>query len=337
LNNTHKYLIIGGNGFVGQHLVKYLWQLGADVTYTFRNTNNLSLITEAEKSNNKNSIKNIHLDILDVDELDAVIPNYTHIFHCANMVSFDASDADTVMHNNVEGTANVVNACVEHSTTKLVFVSSVAAICRSAADELIREQTPWLSTEKQSVYALSKYKAELEIWRGVAEGLNAVIVNPSIILGEGDWHSSSAQLYKHADQEYPFYTSGVNGFVDVQDVVKTMWLLMQSNISAQRYILNGGNYPYKIVLEKIALAMKRKPASRAAQPWMVGLLWRMYALRKFFTGKRALITKETAHTAMSVYAYDNSKVLEALPGFAFTSLDETAERTGRFYATKSLL
>jgi dihydroflavonol-4-reductase len=335
LNNTHKYLIIGGNGFVGQHLVKYLWQLGVDVTYTFRNNSNLSFITEADKSTNTNSIKNIHLDILDVDELQTVIPKYTHIFHCANMVSFDASDADMVMHNNVEGTANVVNACVEHGPSKLVFVSSVAAISRSNANELITEQTPWLSTEKQSVYALSKYKAELEIWRGVAEGLNAVIVNPSIILGEGDWHSSSAQLYKHAYQQYPFYTSGVNGFVDVQDVAKAMWLLMQSDISGQRYILNGGNYPYKSVLEKIAVAMNRKPASHAAQPWMVGLLWRLYALRKFFTGKRALITKETAHTAMSVYAYDNAKVLQALQGFSFTGLDEMAARTGMFYEVKA--
>jgi dihydroflavonol-4-reductase len=329
LSSTHKYLIIGGNGFVGQHLVKYLCAQGVDVTYTYRNNKSLFIVEEDIPETRKP--KNLALDILDVDALQEIIPNYTHIFHCANMVSFDAAAADTVLHNNAEGTANVVNACVEHNIQKLVFVSSVAAISRGSGNSIITEQTPWLSTEKRSIYALSKYKAELEVWRGIAEGLNAVIINPSIILGEGDWNSSSAQLYKHAYKEFSYYTSGVNGFVDVQDVVQIMWLLMCSDVSAQRFIVNGGNYTYKLVLEKMALAMSKKPASKEAKPWMVALLWRYFALRKFFTGKAALITKETAHTSMSKYEYDSTKILQQLQGFGFTGLEDTIERTGKFY------
>jgi dihydroflavonol-4-reductase len=238
------------------------------------------------------------------------------------------------MHNNVEGTANIVNACLEHKIQKFVYVSSVAAISRAIGQALIAESTPWLSTQKISVYAQSKYRAEMEVWRGQAEGLCTVIINPSIILGEGDWGSSSAQLYKHAYSEFTYYTQGSNGFVDVLDVATIMHLLMHSNISNERFIVNAGNYKYKDIIAKMAIAMERKVASKEAKPWMTSLMWRIFAVRKFFTGKKALITQETTETAQATYAYDNTKLLAALPEFTYRTIDDTITRSSRHYVMR---
>jgi dihydroflavonol-4-reductase len=317
-----KYLVIGGNSFVGQHLVMHLQNLGIDFSATYRSNIPTAL----------SAVHWLHLDILDVDQLDAVVEQYSHVFLCANMVSFDDADADILMHNNVEGTANVVNACLVRSIQKLLYISSVAAIGRATMGDLINEQTTWLSTEKISVYAQSKYKAEMEVWRGQAEGLCTVIINPSIILGEGDWASSSAQLYKHAYSEFPYYTQGVNGFVDVKDVAAIMWALMQSTISNQKFIVNEDNHTYKHILGCIAKAMGRQEATKEAKPWMSAIMWRVYAFRKILTGKKALITKETAATAQASYKYDNSKLLHALPSFKYTTIEACITRSAAYYS-----
>jgi dihydroflavonol-4-reductase len=317
-------LVIGGNGFVGSHLVRHLLACNITVTATYRNNTPTELSATTWQQ----------LDILDVEACDDIIAGHTHVFHCANAVSFDSADAEALLHNNVEGTANVVNACLEHQVEKLLFVSSVAAIGRAHAGALVTEKTPWLTNSQNSTYAVSKYRAEMEVWRGSGEGLKVVIVNPSIILGEGDWHSSSAQLFKHAYDEFPFYTSGANGFVDVHDVVRAMQLLMQSDIYNERFILNGGNHSYEFILQNMATAMQRKPPARLAKPWMTAIVWRLYALRKLFTGKRALITQETARTAQSKYAYDGSKIVNLLPQYTYTSIEQTIARACAFYVAK---
>ena len=266
--------------------------------------------------------------------MDEFIAEGDQVFHCAAMVSFDPEKKEEMMHLNEEGTANVVNICLDKKIDKLVYLSSVAAIGRKGNEEEITEENDWENSEHNSNYAKSKYAAEMQVWRGIAEGLNAVIVNPSIVLGEGDWEKGSCALFKTVYNEFPFYTNGITGFVDVKDVVKIMMMLMESDVSEERFILSENNYAYKTIFEKMALVMQKKPPTKEAKKWMIALVWRYYKLKSFFTGKPQTITKETALSAQSISNYSTKKLKTFFPDVEFTEMDKSIERIGKYYLEK---
>jgi dihydroflavonol-4-reductase len=325
-------LVTGANGFLGEHLIKQLLADSATQIIALYRSKISTFFTENKYAN----VQWMHCDILDVDALDAIMQlGITHVYHCANSISFDARQADDMMHNNVEGTATIANACLEYGVQKLLYVSSVAAIARAEGKALISEKTPWLLDKHTSQYGISKYKAEMEVWRAAAEGLPVVIVNPSVILGEGDWHKGSSQLFKNVWNEFAYYTRGTNGFVDVQDVCTAMMHLMHSQIVGERYIINQGNYSYLQLFTNMAKHFGKKPPYKYASPWLSGLVWRLYAIVKIFTGKTPLITQETAYTANQIFEYDNSKLLNALPAFKYQDFGESLRRICGWYCKEA--
>jgi len=181
----------------------------------------------------------------------------------------------------------------------------------------------WSPKANNSEYGKSKYLAEMEVWRGIGEGLKAVIVNPTIILGAWDWNSGSTQIFKSVYDQFPWYTEGVTGFVDVADVVRAMQMLMKSNISAQRYILNAVNLPFKEVFAAIAACFGKHPAHKKVSPLMAGLIWRWEALKYKLTGMSPLITEETAASAQAKVFFKNGKLLQQFPSFKYTPITES--------------
>jgi nucleoside-diphosphate-sugar epimerase len=233
---------------------------------------------------------------------------------------------------NVEGTANVVNVCMAMGIKKLAFISSIAALGRPDVQHIdsqktiyINEEQKWEDSPINSHYAKSKYQAELEVWRGVAEGLPAVIVNPSVILGEGDWTRSSTQLFKYVYDKNKFYTEGFVNYIDVLDVAAITVQLLLSDIKNERYVLNAGTTTYKDLFEQIAKGFNQKPPSIRISPFMSQIIWRVEAVRSFFTGKSPLITRETAKSAATRFGYDSHKIQQAL-NFSFIPLSETIRR-----------
>ncbi len=317
-------VVTGASGLLGTHFLQQLAPMQVAITATYRNTPPTFL--------HKNILWQ-QIDLLDVDATYKLISQADQVYHCANQVSFEG-DGEELLHNNLSTTANIVNACLEFKIAKLLFVSSVAAIARLNQAKLITEDTPWVYNENISKYGLSKYKAEMEVWRGVTEGLSAIIINPSIILTEGNWQKSSAQIFKSAYKEFPFYTMGVNGFVDVVDVVSAGIQLMQSTITNQRFIINQGNYSYKEILTLIANAFNKKPPKHEVKKWMSNLIWPFFAIKKMLFNTPALITKETAQTAHSIYKFNNQKLLNALPNFLYTPLQISINRICKHYLNK---
>lgn len=311
--------VTGASGLVGSHLISSLIEKGLEVRALYRK--NIPVFKHAEKVNW------VQGDILDVNILNEALQGITHVYHCAAIVSFSPKQAATMLKANVEGTANVVNACIEHSIQKLVYVSSVAALGRIRENTPVDETMNWTPETSNSIYGKSKYLAEMEVWRGMGEGLNVAIVNPVIILGAGDWNKGSSEIFKSAYDEFPWYTSGVSGFVDVMDVIDAMQLLMQSEIQGQRYIISGANLPYQEIFTRIANAFNKRPPFRKVTPLLTEIVWRLEALKGFFTGKTPLITKETAKTAQAVVHFDNSKFLKAFPSFTYRTIDETINRS----------
>ncbi|WP_018476788.1 NAD-dependent epimerase/dehydratase family protein [Pontibacter roseus] len=307
--------VTGGSGLIGSFLIPALIEQGHQVRALYRGK--APAIAGADK------VEWLEGDILDIGLLRQALRDVAYVFHSAGLVSYAPQDEELLQQVNVEGTANIVNACLESAVeVKLCHVSSIAAIGRGKEAAVLNEKSKWSTGEKQSAYAESKHFGELEVWRGIAEGLQAVIVNPSVVLGPADWNRSSTRLFKYVYQERPFYTPGTANFVDVRDVVEAMLRLTFSDISGERFILNAGQLTYKEFFEMVARGFGKKAPAYKVSPALAEIVWRLEHARAWLTGGRPLITKDTARVSAKSHLFDNEKVRKAT-GITFRPLAET--------------
>ena len=312
-------LVTGGAGLLGKELIMQLLQQGKQVRAIYNNTK----LPDFHSDN----LQQIQCNILDVVGLEEAMNGVEQVYHCAAIVSFNPGRRQEMFKINIEGTANVVNAALDAAVKKMVYVSSVAALGRIRENEPINESMNWTEETSNSAYGQSKYLAEMQVWRGIGEGLDAVMVNPVIILGAGDWNGGSSQIFKTAYEEFPWYTDGSTGFVDVRDVAKAMIELMHSNVSAERFILSAENKTYAEVFNLMAKAFGKKPPYKKVTPLLAKIVWRLEAIKSFFTGKDSLLTKETSATAMAKVTFDNSKLKKFLPGFSYRKIEDSIADT----------
>lgn len=324
-----KTLVTGAAGLLGVYLIRELLKTNEPVIAIYRSKIPPQLSPEEQAQVNW-----IQGDILDVMFLAEVMEDCDKVYHCAGLVSFSPKRIKDLFKINVDGTANVVNACLAAGVSKLIHVSSVASLGRKRNGQTVTENVKWDDNANPSVYGKTKYLGELEVWRGIAEGLNAVIVNPVIILGKGDWHSGSGATFKNAYNEFPWFTEGSSGFVDGEDVAKAMVMLMDSEITAERFILSAENWTYRGLFTAMAKGFGKKPPSRKVTPWLAALVWRLEAIKGWITGQDPLLTKETAETAQQTVKFDNTKILKTLQGFSFKPLQQTIEESCSYYLSK---
>ncbi|GGK60900.1 NAD-dependent epimerase/dehydratase family protein [Rufibacter glacialis] len=306
-------LVTGGSGLVGHFLLQRLLATGCKVTALYRQTG--SELTHP----------NLHWvqgDILDPMLINSLVQQVEEVYHCAGFVSYAPQDAALLRQINVEGTTNIVDACLEKTGVRLCHVSSIAAINRKKGDKTIQEDAKWDPVVERSMYASSKHFAEMEVWRGISEGLKAVIVNPSVILGPRDMERSSTQLFKYISEERAFYTHGYANFVDVRDVTEAMLRLMNGNHWGERFIINGHQVSYLQFFQKVAALMGKKAPFLKVPDWLAEVLWRVERVRGAITGTKPLITKETARIAKEEHFYSNEKI-KAATGLTFRSLEDT--------------
>ena len=312
-------LVTGGAGLLGKELIAQLLLQGKKVRAIYNRTE----LADFQNTN----LQQMQCNILDVVGLEAAMKGVEYIYHCAAVISFNPRRKAEMFKINIEGTANVVNAALDAGIKKMVYVSSVAALGRIRENEPINESMNWTEETSNSAYGQSKYLAEMQVWRGIGEGLNAVMVNPVIILGAGEWNSGSSQIFKNVYEEFPWYTNGSTGFVDVRDVVKAMIELMNSDVSAERFIISAENRTYAEVFKLIAKAFGKKPPHKKVTPLLAKIVWRLEAIKSFFTGKDPLLTKETAATAMTKAYFDNSKLKKFLPDFTYRNIEDSIADT----------
>jgi len=314
-----KILVTGGTGFIGAYIIKELVEKGYSVR-AIRRSNKLPFFISPGILN---KVEWVSGDILDVMSLDEAMRGVDAVIHSAALVSFFKKERKQMYQVNVEGTANVVNLALEHNMKRLVHISSISALGRTASGEHVTEEKKWMTSKLNTHYGISKQKAEMEVWRAMGEGLSAVIINPSTVLGFGDWHYGSCAIFKNIYKEFPWYSTGINGFVDVGDVARTAVLLMEDNISGERFIVNSDNWEFRKLFNAIADAFGKKRPSREAGVFLSGIAWRLEKIKSLLTGKKPLLTKETAKIGISKTFWENGKILKALPGFSFMPLEQS--------------
>ncbi len=317
-------LVTGGTGFLGSYVLRYLVREGyTQVRALRRATSTMDLVADVT-----NGIEWVECDILDVFALEDAMQGVQQVYHCAAVISFDPRDYEKMRTVNVDGTANVVNAALDANVEKLLHVSSTAAIGRTKNQPIVTEENKWERSHYNSEYAISKYLAENEVWRGMVEGLNVAIVNPSIILGSGRWDEGALKFFKLGWQSFPFYTKGTAGFVDVRDVARFMLQLMESEVVGERYILSGESLTYQTIMNEIALQLNKKPPTIQINPLLQQIAWRVEWLRSRVLGGRPLVTKETAGHSLRSFLYQNDKSRNEFD-FEYTPIRQTIAETSR--------
>ena len=321
-------LVTGATGFLGAELIHQLTAQGTKLRAVKREH---SIIPATIRDNAL--VEWVTADINDFSDLEDAFLGIEQVYHCAAMISFDPRDKAKLLKINIEGTSNVVNLCVAYNA-RLVHVSSVAALGNpKKGATLITESDFWEYDSRSHSYAISKYEAEMEVWRGIAEGLDAVIVNPSVIIGAGAGFEGSGAIFKLVKEGLSYYTKGATGLVDVSDVASSMIALMNSNKSGERYILSSENYHYQKFFAEIAKGFGVKPPAKEAKAWMLGIAWRAAKIAAIFSGKPAALTSDAARSSLNESLYSNDKIKNTT-GITFKPMQQSIAETCRKLSTK---
>lgn len=328
-------LVTGGTGLVGSHLLYELSMRGEEIHALKRKNSSQDHVLKTFSRFGENAellysrIKWIEGDVLDIFSLDEAMKGVKDVYHCAGMVSFYSRDKKDLLRTNYKGTANVVDAALNAGIRKLCQVSSISALGKTRQGETLTENHFWKTSKKNSHYAISKYAAEREIWRGAEEGLDVVVVNPAIIIGPGDWNNGSSKLFQTVWNGMFYYTNGINGYVDVRDVARIMVQLMKSDIRNQRFILSAQDVSYRQIISMIADSFQKNQPFWKLYPWMGELGWRMEKM-KLLIWKRPTYSKEIARSAFHEFHYSSQKITTALD-YTFIPIEKSIAETAKIF------
>jgi dihydroflavonol-4-reductase len=328
--------VVGGTGYLGSHLLYNLVQLGKPVRAIYRNKERLDHFLKFRKYypavNDRmlDKIEWVECDILNYYCLSDNLSGVSMVYNVAGIVSFHKEDNQKLLKINAQGTANLVNACLECKIDRLCHVSSISALGDSQDGEPIDESRLWSKNTSPSPYSYSKFRGEMEVWRGINEGLQAVIVNPSIIIGPGMWYGSWEGIFKQINKGLNYYPTGTCGYIDVLDVVRAMIRLTESEVSGERFILSAENLAHREVLDFLAEAMKRPLPERPLTPQVVKIACYLEKIHSVFTGTRPRITRQSMKSSTAVTSYSNRKIVQAL-SLEFTPVKEALGASIRFY------
>lgn len=325
--------VTGATGLVGSHLVLRLVEEGMPVTALFRNEKGKSEVQNLfqfyGKENLFSQVEWVKGDVEDADDMYELTEGIDIVFHCAAIVSYHKKEASRMLEVNINGTKNVVNACIENDVKHLIHISSISALGDSKG-EIIDEETPRNFNDYHSNYSKSKYLSEQEVWRGIQEGLNATILNPGVVFGPNACERSSGTMIARIDKGLPALPAGGSGIVSVLDVVEVMVRAAKQTPTNERYILCAENVRMSELFTKIANALNVKIGKSIAKKWQIVLVYYMEALIELFTGKRASITREIIRNYDEVKRFDGSKATRVF-GFQYRNTFGSIEDTVRFY------
>ena len=325
--NQEKILVTGGSGFLGSYILKYLIAHNYENIFAIRSKENTELLFNHPKINWLTG------DILDFGFMESCVNEKDFVIHCAAKVSYIKSEISEIFNTNLIGTERVVNACLNANTKKLIHVSSIAAFGNPENQQLINENSAWFENKKNSNYAISKHKGEREVWRGIAEGLNATIICPSIMIGSGNWERGSCKLFTTISNGLDYYPTGSTGFVDVRDVAKFIVSSFDTRYNNEKYILNGANLSWETFIEKVSKAIQVKQPKKPLSPLLIQMFWRLESLKCLFTKKKPIVTKESLQNSSTNFQYDASK--STAMGFEYTPIDQTINESASIFNSKS--
>jgi len=332
-------LVTGATGLVGSHLLIELLLQRKKIRALYRTQSKVETTEKllAKKLGSaSNLISNIEwykADITRIPELTDAFEGIEYVYHCAGIITYNLKDYKLLRKINIEGTANMVNLALSKNVKKFCHVSSIAALGSELNNQPVTEKSPRNNDAEHDNYSISKYGAEMEVWRASQEGLRVIVVNPGVIIGAGNWENGSGQLFSRINKGLSYHPTLTTGFIAVEDVARAMVKLMDSEIINEGFILVAENLSFKKVLFKVAEVLQKPKPKKALKPWMVFLGWIFQSLGRFLFNTKQEITKNSLKTAFGHTVYDSSKINEQL-GFTFTPINHAIEKTGEYFKSE---
>ncbi len=329
-------LITGGTGMVGSRVLLECVKKNKPVRAIYRRIESLNHIKKKfiksypENSDLFNRIEWIKADLNDLEGLNIAFKGVKFVYHCAAKVSFVQFHYEKLLKTNIEGTANIVNLCIKHKVKKLGYVSSIASLGVEKNVKNINENHSWSSSQNHTAYAYSKYSAELEVWRASQEGIDVIIINPGIILGPHFWHRSSGALFEKVNNGLKYYTMGNAPIVSLEDVVKSLIILMDSLIKNERFILVADNIKQKELLDKIAIALNKKKPGFLLSKRKLKTLFVIDKTLNFLGLKKRYLSIALIDSLCNNQKYDGSKILSKI-NFTYSKIDEVISQIVKKY------
>jgi dihydroflavonol-4-reductase len=319
-------LITGATGLVGSHLALHLTENESVITAIYRNENSIAKTKQVfeyyDKAQLFDKIIWIKADILDIPSLENAFQNITTVYHCAAFISFDPKDELLLRKTNIEGTANVVNFCLEKNVKRFCYVSSIAALGNKLPHEkTYTENTEWNPEKPHSDYALSKHGAEMEVFRAQHEGLSTIIVNPGVVLGPDFWETGSGEIFRKVKKGLRFYTKGSTGFVCVNDLIDCMIRLTNTQIFGERFIIVAENCSYKRLVFDIAFAFGVKKPRFCVLKTLTTVFYKMDWIAANIFGQKRKLSKFMAKSLHRKDIYENEKIKSTL-NFEFKKIKD---------------
>ena len=319
-------LVTGGTGLVGSHLLYQLVEETVPVKAIYRSENKLEKTRRvfsyySDKADDLfQKVNWVKADLNDLTSLEYAFEDVDLVYHCAAMISFDPNDLQLLVKANEEGTANLVNLCISKNIRKLCYVSSIAALGKQRGIEKITEESEWRNDDINP-YALTKYLAEMEVWRGTLEGVSSVIINPGVILGPGFWNSGSGRLFQTAAKGTRYFPPGGTGFITVHDVVSIMMALMNSEYKNERFIAVGENLTYRQILADLAIQLGRPQPKQLISIPILQVLWRLDWIWHLLSGQKRKLSRVQVNSMKHRWIYDSEKIKERI-GFEFELIED---------------
>lgn len=320
-------LITGSSGFVGGHLLVHLHKNGKKIKALRRKTSNfneLKIICDFYNVDFNKVISDtewIEGDLLNIESIKSAFDDVDVVYHCAAIVSFGETSPETLKRTNITGTRNLVTLAQQYNISYFAFVSSIGALGQSIGNALITEETPWREDNNSSLYSNTKYESEQIVWEAIHTGMNAVIVNPGIILGAGDFSRGSLRFFSQVEKGMPFYTSQQTGYVDVRDVCSVIQILVERKIYNQRFTLVSENLTNKELFSMIARGLGKTPPFILLGHNALNFAGWIDRLISKITGKKVLLTNEIIHSATKKECYSSQKIRKVLD-FTFIPINK---------------
>lgn len=324
---------------MGSHLLHNLARAGENLRAIYRTEESLEGVKNVFSYYNSseetfNRIDWVKADIMNLPSLATAFKDVDYVYHCAAKVSFDTSKDADLRKINIEGTANVVNFCIRNSVKKLCHVSSIATFNLKPAEKVITEMSFWNKELDHNMYAITKYGAEMEVWRASQEGIPVVIVNPGVIIGPGFWNKGSGKIFKKVNDGLDYYFPKTTGFVGVWDVVKAMKKLMDSPVKNEQFILVSENLSFEEIFRLTAKNLQRPAPSKRLKKGMVFVAWIWQEISGMFSEKEKQLDYRSRKSLFEQTFYSSEKLREKF-NFEFESIEHVIDKTARAFREDS--
>jgi len=277
----------------------------------------------------EDKIQWIPASLQDIDLISEILPEVDVLIHTAAIVDFRKSKRDALYECNTHLVADLINACLRAEVKKVIHFSSIAAMGRAEESSLITEKTPWKESRLNSDYGKSKYLGELEVWRGVAEGLEAVIFNPSLVIGAGFWKKSTPTILPQVEKGRAFFPTGSNGIVDVRDVAQAVVLALEGAGANERFLLNGANLKYKELFSTLAKYINAPIPSKPLSPKLLNLAVRIARICESLNINIPFPSQQLQ--VLSAQSNYDGRKSEELLGLTYRPFNETLRETAEAY------